>query len=101
MSWPVKSPRVTEVQPLGNYRVRLTFNDGTAGELDLTEWIVGQSGVFQPLQDPDFFARVRVNSEAGTIQWPNEVDLCPDVLYSRVTGEPIPFASESGAALSR
>jgi hypothetical protein len=44
------------------------------------------------LEDPSFFRQVRVNSELGTIQWPNDVDFCPDVLFSRVTGKPIPFA---------
>ncbi|WP_423226187.1 DUF2442 domain-containing protein [Candidatus Amarolinea aalborgensis] len=31
-----------------------------------------------------------VDPEAGTLVWPNDVDFCPDVLYSRVTGEAIP-----------
>ncbi len=36
-------------------------------------------------------------TELGTIQWPNDVDFCPDVLYSRVTGKPIPFAQPESA----
>lgn len=28
---------------------------------------------------------------AITIQWPNDVDFCPDVLYRRVTGKAITF----------
>jgi hypothetical protein len=44
------------------------------------------------LSDPAFFQQVSVDEEAGTVQWPNGVDLCPDVLYSRATGIPIPFA---------
>jgi uncharacterized protein DUF2442 len=82
-------PRVTQVRHLGEYRLELSFKDGTQGELDLRERIVGRKGVFVPLQDIAFFKQVRVDPEAGTIVWPNGVDLCPDVLYSLVTGKPL------------
>jgi hypothetical protein len=58
-------------------------------ELDFEERVVGSGGVFAPLEDMVFFRQVKVDPEAGTIVWPNEVDLCPDVLYSLVTGKPI------------
>jgi len=82
-------PRVTQVRPLGEYRLELSFTDGTRGELDLKDRIIGRRGVFAALQDTNFFKNVRVDPEAGTICWPNGVDLCPDVLYSLVTGKPI------------
>jgi hypothetical protein len=82
-------PRVTRVQYLGGYRLQLSFTDGTKGELDLGERIAGRGGVFVPLQDVEFFKQVKVDSEAGTIIWPNDVDFCPDVLYSLITGKPI------------
>ncbi|MBM3749202.1 MAG: DUF2442 domain-containing protein [Acidobacteria bacterium] len=82
-------PRVKRVRHLGGFRLELMFTDGTTGELDLESRIVGRGGVFGPLEDPDFFKQVWVDPEAGTIVWPNEVDLCPDVLYSLVTGKPI------------
>jgi len=82
-------PRVKQVRHLEEYRLELVFMDGTTGELDFKERIVGRGGVFTPLQDVDFFKQVRVDPEAGTIVWPNEVDFCPDVLYSLVTGKPI------------
>ncbi len=82
-------PRVTEVRHLGEYRLELSFTDGTKGELNLKERVVGRGGVFTPLEDIGFFSQVKVDPEAGTIVWPNEVDFCPDVLYSLVTGRPI------------
>jgi hypothetical protein len=42
------------------------------------------------LEDPRLFRRVRVDAEIGTLVWPNEVDFCPDALYSEATGIPIP-----------
>lgn len=61
----------------------LTFEDGTAGEVDLSEiWCNGP--VFEPLADPAYFARVTVDPELGTVTWPNGADLAPEVLYDRV-----------------
>lgn len=91
-------PRIVEVKPLGEYRIFLRFSDGTTGELDLREDIVGQGGIFEPLEQRDFFAQVRVSRSGGTIEWPNEVDFCPDVLYSRVTGAPLPGLQSSDVA---
>ena len=82
-------PRVKQVRHLGEYRLELSFTDGTKGELDFKGRVVGRGGVFTPLEDIDFFRRVQVDPEVGTIVWPNEVDFCPDVLYSLVTGKPI------------
>ncbi len=35
----------------------------------------------EPLQDPDYFRRVSVDTELGTVVWPNGYDLDPDVLH--------------------
>jgi hypothetical protein len=64
---------ITEVRPLGEHRLFLRFD-----------------GVFAPLADPSFFAQAKVDGELGTIVWPNGADLCPDVLHSRLTGQPVP-----------
>ena len=78
-------PRVKGVQHTGEYRLALSFTDGTTGEIDLRGRIAGRGGVFLPLQDFEFFRQVQVDSEAGTIVWPNGVDFCPDVLYRLAT----------------
>lgn len=71
---------VIGVEISGEYRLRLTFDDGTIGEVDFTgrEW----RGVFEPLRDPDYFARVTVDAEAGTVTWPNGADMAPEPLYA-------------------
>ncbi len=86
---------IVEVRPLDGYRLFLRFEDGAEGEVDLAKMIRFE-GVFAPLMDRGKFLQVRVNEELGTICWPNGADLDPDVLYSAVTGEPIPeFKVES------
>jgi hypothetical protein len=74
-------PRITKVEVRGPFRVELHFTDGSQGLVDLGPWIGGRQGVFAPLQDPAFFAQVAVDREAGTLVWPNGVDLDPDMLY--------------------
>ncbi|HEY7730513.1 MAG TPA: DUF2442 domain-containing protein [Gaiellaceae bacterium] len=71
---------ITGVEVIGDHRLRLTFEDGTVGDVDLSErkW----RGVFEPLRDPAYFARVSVDPEAGTITWPNGVDMAPEPLYA-------------------
>ena len=81
-------PNVVSVAQTGPYRLRLRFDDGAEGEIDVKD-AVTFVGVFAALSDPVFFSQVRVDDEAGTIVWPNGADLDPLVLHSKVTGEPI------------
>ncbi len=55
--------------------------------------------MFAGLQDEAEFAKVRVDPDTGTITWPSGADLCPDVLYSKLTGKPLPAdaAEEDGS----
>lgn len=79
---------VVKVEPRGGYRLWLQFQDGVEGEVDL-EPLFSFQGVFAPLRDPAYFARVRLNPDLGTISWPNDADWDPLVLYSLVTTRPI------------
>jgi hypothetical protein len=91
---------VIKVEPRGGYRIWLQFQDGVEGEVDL-EPLLSFRGVFAPLRDPAYFARVRVNPELGTICWPNEADWDSLVLYSLVTRRPIKTLLTSSASSSR
>ena len=53
---------VASVESLGDHRLRLTFEDGSEGELDLSGW--SWHGVFEPLEDPAYFGNVRLDEEA-------------------------------------
>jgi len=79
---------IVAAEPLGEYRLRLRFEDGVEGVVDLALDLSFQ-GVFEPLRDPGYFAQVHVDPDLGTVVWPNGADLDPDVLYARVTGTPI------------
>jgi hypothetical protein len=49
------------------------------------EW----KGVFEPLRDPTYFAKVKVDSEAATVVWPNGADLAPETLYQEARKNPL------------
>jgi hypothetical protein len=73
---------VTAVEIVGEHRLRLSFEDGAAGEIDLSAW--SWDGVFAPLRDPTFFAQVELDGELGTIVWPNGADIAPETLHAWV-----------------
>ncbi len=89
---------ITAVEVIGVYRLRLTFEDGTVGDVDFRarEW----RGVFEPLRDPTYFARVDIDSEAGTIAWPNGADMAPEPLYDEALRSVAESASKTSPVSS-
>jgi hypothetical protein len=80
---------VVEVVHRGGHRLFLRFEDGTEGEIDLSERLTFE-GVFASLRAEGNFAQVALHAELGTIGWPTGADLDPDVLYAWVKGVPAP-----------
>ena len=77
--------RIVEVEVVGEHRLRLAFDDGVSGELDASNW--DWSGVFEPLRDPGYFARVELDQQLGTITWPNGADVAPETLHLWIAPE--------------
>ncbi len=74
----------TQVRALPNYRIYIKYNDGAEGEVDLSD-LLGQ-GIFEAWQDEIFFNRVRIGP-GRQIRWSDEIELCPDAVYMRLTGK--------------
>lgn len=74
----------TFVRPLPNYCIYLEFSDGTKGEVDLSDLAGGE--VFQAWDNPGFFEEVHIGSNRE-IKWNDEIELCPDSLYLKLTGK--------------
>jgi Protein of unknown function (DUF2442) len=83
--------RVTGVEPLEGYRLRVSFDDGVVREVDCSFLLRGSLG--EPLRDLEYFRQVRVDPEARTAVWPNGLDPAPELLHD--CGEP---TSEHAAA---
>lgn len=84
---------ITQVEPLSGHWLRLSFADGAVHEVDLTG-VLAVGGVFAPVcDDRATFEAVRVEPEFGTIEWPGDMDLDPDVLrgdYEPASGISLP-----------
>ena len=76
--------KIVEATPVEDYRLFLRFDDGTSGIVDLSS-IVGV-GVFCNWTSPGIFQQVRIN-EFGGVEWPGNLDLCPDSLFLKLTGK--------------
>jgi hypothetical protein len=72
-----------DVKPLPGYRIWVRYGDGAEGEVDLSE--LAGKGVFSLWDDPANFERVRIGS-GGQIVWNDEVEICADAAYLRITG---------------
>lgn len=68
----------TEVKPLPGYRLFLRFNNGAAGEVDLSAELKGE--VFEALCDPSMFATASQHPVMRTAAWANGADLAPEFL---------------------
>ena len=87
---------IIKVKYIENHQIYLKFEDGAEGIVEIDK-LIEFKDIFAPLQNLNYFKTVRVNPEWGTIDWENGADLDPDVLYSIVTGEPIPNYQFSNA----
>ena len=75
------TPLLLEARPTEDYTVHVRFEDGTEADVDLG-YLAHLEGVFEPLQDPEYFRQLRIYPEGETIFWPNEADIAPETLYA-------------------
>ncbi|CAC5343841.1 hypothetical protein PA905_01500 [Planktothrix agardhii CCAP 1459/11A] len=68
---------VVSVEYLDNYQLKLTFNNGIEGIVDLEQELYGE--IFEPLKAKSLFQKVFVTSR--TIEWPNGADFAPEFLF--------------------
>jgi hypothetical protein len=70
-------PHVIHAEHEEDFRIHLTFNDGTEGSVDFESWLSGP--VFEPLKDKAYFRKFFL--DGGTVAWPNGADIAPETLY--------------------
>ncbi len=72
---------IVHIEYRGGYVYLLRFDDGLEGEIDFSEYLT-RGPVFESLRDPGFFQTALI--DAGTIAWPNGVDIAPETLYDKI-----------------
>jgi Protein of unknown function (DUF2442) len=84
-------PVVVGAAVVGDHVLRLLFSDGMVGDVDFSaeRW----TGVLTPLNDSAYFAEVGVDPEAGTVVWPDGIDLAPEPLYEQAKAHPLVAAA--------
>jgi hypothetical protein len=77
---PERLPHVVGVAVIGPHVMRLLFDDGLVRDI---QYVPGRTSgsMVSPLDDPGYFAQVGIDPEAGTVVWPNGLDLAPEVLH--------------------
>ncbi len=70
---------VTEVEPLEDYQLLLTFENGEKRIFDMKPYL--DKGIFQELKDSKMFRTVRVSFDS--IEWDNQADIDPEILYEK------------------
>jgi hypothetical protein len=71
------NPYVKSVRSLDDYRLEVLFENGERRMFNVKPYL--QRGVFVRLQNRAIFQAARV--EAGSVEWPGELDLSYDTLY--------------------
>ena len=80
---------IIAVRPLPCRQLELTFENRLRTIVEMDRVLKNYTGIFAPLLDENYFQQVNVDTELGTIVWPIGADVCPDVLYSMASGQPI------------
>ena len=71
-------PAITEVKPMENYILLLTYDNGEKRQFNMKPYL--NTGIFKELKDLSMFNTVRTSFDS--IEWDNEADFDPEVLYS-------------------
>lgn len=70
---------VTGCDVIAPYTLRIRFDDGTTQVINF--WPLLRGELYGPLQDLRLFNQVRLDTEAGTLVWPNDADFDPATLH--------------------
>ena len=76
--------KILFVKPVSRFAIEVSFDDGAQGVVDLAD-LAGR-GVFSQWLKEGVFESVKITG-SGALEWPGELDLCPDSIYMRLTGK--------------
>ena len=70
---------IKNVKPLDNYLLLLTFENDEKRQFDMKPYL--DLGIFKELRDLGLFKTVKTRFD--TIEWENEADFDPEILYQK------------------
>ncbi len=72
---------IKDVKPQRDYKLLLTFENEEKRMFDMSPYL--DLGIFKELRDVNLFNTVRISFDS--IEWANEADFDPEVLYEQGT----------------
>ena len=88
------TPKIKKIQYIKNYIYHIRFEDGRQGDIDFKPFLWGEA--FEMLRDTAYFKKAFIDSTTGTITWPNDTDIAPEILYQKIVED----FSPAGLSLS-
>ena len=73
-------PKISSIQALEAYRLKLVYATGEVKLFDVSPYIAGSW--FGALEDKIYFKSVRVLPDGNGIEWPQGQDIAPHELYN-------------------
>jgi hypothetical protein len=79
---PMTRPRLEAVEALADFRLKLTFVDGSVRDLDFRP-LFGETPGLAPLQDAEAFRKACIGEDEGwTVEWPElDIQIGADTLW--------------------
>lgn len=72
------------VKALPGYKLWIKYENGEEGEIDISH--LAEKGIFKIWKVAGKFEDVTI-AQSGAIKWSDDVELCPDALYLKLTGK--------------
>lgn len=70
-------PVVIDAKYLGNYKIKVTFDNGEKKIADFYKWLKGE--IYRPLKEEKYFKKFFL--DGWSLSWPNGADIAPETLY--------------------
>ena len=87
------------VEARDRYRIWVEFEDGTAGEVDLSD--IAGKGVFKTLEDRELFEPIFILPH-HSISWggTDDLEICPDTIYMELASKAPEELSRRGQSVT-
>ena len=72
--------KAISVNPLHDYKLQVSFDDGVSGIISLKDFI--KNGIFSVLQNEDFFKKVYTNGYS--VAWSDELEIDTLAIYAEI-----------------
>ncbi|CCU83434.1 conserved hypothetical protein [Mesotoga infera] len=77
--------RIAQAVATEELELELTFENGVSGTVDFSE--LATSPLFSPLANDEFFESVTIVRDGRALAWGEELEICADSLFLRITGK--------------